>query len=595
MPVEPFEITKLILGLIVLTIPGYLWSFYFSEKLKTAERIVFGFMITLGFLSCLSYILNALFKIKITQTLAIILYLIFSIPIFILFALSAYKYDLSKLKPEKINIKYVWLLGIIIFVFFMTMLPHIINNYYLPFHVDEWIHWSYTRSVIETGQTSFPNPISGAGELATPEIGFHVATANIKFFSGSTYLTIFLLMPSIISVFMALTAFNIGERSKRKYGLEAAFLIAFIPTTCRFLGPSFYVAVTMGLLILIFVIWLAIFKKIQSAILISAFIFFMFIVHPVTALAGSIILLVYSVFLFIDKQYKTGLWTIIFSVVPVIMIYYISTRWEFIIEKFLESLQGEEYIANLPAIWISFNYLSIITWALFIIGAYFSFTRGGSMKRTMSLSSIAFIIIIGLYYHYNYGLPIIYDRAFMYLYLLVVLVAAIGLSEIRRTILDLKKNKKYKSSFLKYKNIENILPIAIGMIIVLTAVPVHMDIGYYQLISEENYDDFIWLEENIEDYRDVNHSYDRAVVNPYEASAFAAITGISVVSSSMHPLYRLDKKDIILSFLKNDCIDTDLLNRYKASIVYKNIFGKCRNNNLTQIRDNIYIYSNLTE
>jgi len=47
MPVEPFEFAKLILGIIIITIPGYLWSYIFSKKLTHSERIMFGFIIGL--------------------------------------------------------------------------------------------------------------------------------------------------------------------------------------------------------------------------------------------------------------------------------------------------------------------------------------------------------------------------------------------------------------------------------------------------------------------------------------------------------------------------------------------------------------------
>ncbi len=82
-------------------------------------------------------------------------------------------------------------------------------------------------------------------------------------------------MPALIGVFLSLTAFVIGQRCQRKFGLEAAFLIAFIPTSVRFLGPSFYVASTLGLLLLLFIIWLGQLKKIQSILLIPVFIFYL--------------------------------------------------------------------------------------------------------------------------------------------------------------------------------------------------------------------------------------------------------------------------------------------------------------------------------
>ena len=44
MPVEAIELVKLIGGIVILTIPGYLWSFLFSKQLTYLERLVFGFL-----------------------------------------------------------------------------------------------------------------------------------------------------------------------------------------------------------------------------------------------------------------------------------------------------------------------------------------------------------------------------------------------------------------------------------------------------------------------------------------------------------------------------------------------------------------------
>ena len=159
------------------------------------------------------------------------------------------------------NKKFLLLAGILLFTTFITFLPHLSNSYFLPFHVDEWVHWSYSRAVMESGSITFANPYTGIGTIANAEIGFHLATSCIKWLSGCNLLTIFLFVTTVIGVFVSLTAFNIGERSKRKFGLESAFLVGCIPTTVRVLGPSFHVAVTLGLLLLIFIMWVGQLKK----------------------------------------------------------------------------------------------------------------------------------------------------------------------------------------------------------------------------------------------------------------------------------------------------------------------------------------------
>jgi len=322
MPVEPFELIKLIACIFVIVIPGYLWSFLFSKHLTRLERFVFGFVFGLGVLTCATFIGNVVFNIEITQTFVVLLFALYATPAFILYGLSIYRFGLPKidLTPIK-DKKFLLLAGILCFILLMMFLPHLSNNYFLPFHVDEWIHWSYSRAVMESGSTTFLNPYTGVGNIADLEIGFHLATTSIRWLSGCNLLTIFLFMPSIIGAFISLIAFNIGERSERKFGLESAFLVGFIPTTVRSLGPSFYVPVALGLLLLIFVIWLGQLKKLQGALLIAAFIWCIFIVHPPTALAGAIIVAIFSVFLVLEKEYKIALLTSVFSVIPIMIAY----------------------------------------------------------------------------------------------------------------------------------------------------------------------------------------------------------------------------------------------------------------------------------
>jgi len=258
-------------------------------------------------------------------------------------------------------------------------------------------------------------------------------------------------------------------------------------------------------------------------------------------------------------------------------------------EWFIASIQGKEYLSSLPPIWVTFEYLGILTWALFVIGVYFSFTRGGSLKRTMSLSAISFIIIIGLYYQYNYGMSIIYDRSFMYLYVFVTLLAGLGLSEIRKSLVELKNKPGFKKHIKNTRNLELAIPISICIVILLIAVPTHMDIGYYQLITEDDYKAFDWIDKNIDNYRDVNHTYDRAAVDPFKASPFSAVTGLYIVSSSMHPLYGYDLRIKMQTFLNNKCVDTSFLDKYKISVVY----GESNNINLTQVYQDVYLYPGL--
>ncbi|MFW6122276.1 MAG: hypothetical protein ACOC80_15445 [Petrotogales bacterium] len=592
MPIETIELVKLIGGIFALIIPGYLWSYLFSENIEPLERFVFGFLLGLGVLCFGPFMLDVVFGLPITQNKILVLLATYTIPIIIMYIVSISKYGLAKPNLNYFkNPKFILLILILAFSVFMISLPHWSDHYFLPFHVDEWIHWSYSKSVIESGSSSFINPYTGGGVVQSLELGFHFIIASINWFTGSNFVTVFVFMPSIIAVFVGLTAFNIGERAERKFGLEAAFLVSFIPTTCRFLGPSFFVPVALGLLFIAFLIWLGALRKLSAALLIPFFIWCTFLIHPPTALAALIIIFSYALLLILEKEYKLTIITIVLSLIPIAMLFLLATRWDYSLQQVIDAFfGGKQFLRyHLPKIWTSFDHLGVVTWILCIVGAYFAFSRGKVIQRTMTISAIVIIMFIGLYDKLNYGLPIFYERGFLFLFLLVAMVAGYGLSEIRK-IVKINSGKIIpKPSIRIPKNIGITVPIFVCILLMTTAVPAHLDIPYYQMIDEEEYRTFTWIQENIDKYRDENHRYDRAAVNPFFASPFSAVTRLYILTSSMHPLHSYSLYPEMKKFLNNQCVNTSFLDKYEISVVY----GKCNNDNLTKIHPNVYLYPGL--
>lgn len=590
MPLELFELFKIIIIIFIITIPGYLWSFLLFKDIKPLERLAFGLILGLGVICCGMLVLDVLFDQPITAIKVFILLIVYTLPVVIWYILYILRSGLPK--PNLMcfkNPKIILLLLILAYSVFMIFLPHWSDNYFLPFHVDEWIHWQYSRMVMETGSSAFTNPYTGSGVTQSLELGFHYITASITWITGATFNSIVVFMPSIIAIFTSIIAFNIGERSERKFGLEAAFLVAFIPTTCRMLGPSFYVAVTMGLLLIIFIIWLGQLRKTIAILLMPFFIWSVFLIHPPTALAAIIISFLFSLLLVLEKEYKLSVLMSGLSLMPIGLVFLLTTRWDYSLQQVIDAFFGGQTFFSeyeLPQIWPSFEHLGIITWILCIIGAYYAFSKGKAIQRTIVLSTIAFIILIGLYDRVGYGLPIMYERSFMYLFLMVALIAGYGIGELRRLLIENREKifpKKYE--FIS-KNIGVITPVFIVLLLVATAVPAHFDIPYYQMIDETDYETFNWLKDNIDSYRDENHPYKTAAVDPFKASPFSTITGLYIVSSSMHPIHGYSLHTEVETFLSNKCVDTNFLERYGISVVY----SSCDNDNLTMIYPNVYLY-----
>ena len=141
MPVETIEFIKLIIGIFIIIIPGYLWSFLFFSNISRLERFVFGFMLGLGVICCGAFVVDVILGMHITPIVIYLLFTIYTIPVLVLYIISIVKTGLPKPKllQHLKNPKILLLILILGFSVFMTFLPHWSDNYYLPFHVDEWI------------------------------------------------------------------------------------------------------------------------------------------------------------------------------------------------------------------------------------------------------------------------------------------------------------------------------------------------------------------------------------------------------------------------------------------------------------------------
>jgi hypothetical protein len=102
------------------------------------------------------------------------------------------------------------------------------------------------------------------------------------------------------------------------------------------------------------------------------------------------------------------------------------------------------------------------------------------------------------------------------------------------------------------------------------------------MIDKKDYEAFVWIKDNVDD------NYQKAILDPWKATAFTVITGKNVFT-------RLQQAPIpntyrAREFLSNGCEDTDFLNNYGISIVYTS--GNCNNPNLIEVSSNIYLLKN---
>ena len=110
-------------------------------------------------------------------------------------------------------------------------------------------------------------------------------------------------------------------------------------------------------------------------------------------------------------------------------------------------------------------------------------------------------------------------------------------------------------------------------------IPVRQDTPYYHMIDEEDYEAFVWIKDN------VGKGYSIAILYPWKATAFTAITGKNIYSRIHNYPTERDKK--AKAFLDDGCTDTNFLRKNGVSIVYSQ--KECDNPDLVEVRENVYL------
>jgi hypothetical protein len=100
------------------------------------------------------------------------------------------------------------------------------------------------------------------------------------------------------------------------------------------------------------------------------------------------------------------------------------------------------------------------------------------------------------------------------------------------------------------------------------------------MINKQDYETFVWVRDNVDD------SYDRAILDPWKATAFVAITG-KYVFTRIHTAPK-DTDKQARDFLSSGCEDNAFLEENDISIVVTQ--EECSNANLTQVHKNVYLF-----
>jgi hypothetical protein len=471
-------------------------------------------------------------------------------------------------------LKLVLILGL---AFYVAFIPH--QGYPYPVHYDEWIHLAHSNVIVEEASAiGMSNPFTGgaAGSGQSLEAGFDLLWATVQQVTGISWLVLFRYFPAVIFMITVLSVYILGRREG--FGWEAALCTCFVLTTVRFLGPGFMVPVALGLLFIPLSLFLVFnLRGWRSYILLFIFTSFLVSAHAYTAV-GLIIILAPYIVLNLRKDFRHSLGTALALVVPflipVLLVWFLWSR-DILLSKLgafftAQPLPGYElpYIPQLPHL---YGYLPTF---LFIVGIFMMARRGKLKDYSLIIAPVLFLLLIGLFVHFQRGISTLYDRSYLYLMLIMGVVGGYGLWKIR----SIRLPEKLKPAFLS-RNLGGFLCLILLIPTVFFSVRSHLDTQYYHMIQEHDYEAFVWIEENIGD------EYDKAILDPWKATAFTAITGKRVYSRVTASLSEGDLR--AYKFFEEHCDDTAFLRKHNISIVYTRL--TCDNPDLVKLREDIYL------
>lgn len=331
----------------------------------------------------------------------------------------------------------------------------------------------------------------------------------------------------------------------------------------------------MGLLFIPLSLFLAFnFKTGWSYLALFIFTCFLLSIHAATAV-GLVIILILYILLNLKGNFKHSLGVTLALAIPFLVPFpWIFTMLLPTAKSLLSPTPLPTYI-DFPGVIQTYGYFPIV---LCLLGTFLLAIRGGKRNYGLILGLLALLVMLVTFFTFHYGVPIMYERGLMYMMLMVSIVAGAGLMGVKKLGLPEKISVRLRAPLIT-QNVGYILCLALIGLTLAMCIPDRQDTSYYHMIDSEDYQAFVWIRENVDD------EYEKAILDPWKATAFAAITQKNIYTR-IHA-YPRDKDREAYAFLRGGCTDTDFLRENGISIVYTRQGSK--NPDLVEVRKNVYL------
>jgi hypothetical protein len=458
--------------------------------------------------------------------------------------------------------------------FYLAFIPH--QAYPYPVHIDDWVHLANAEAIMKAGSVAYTEPFFGRGMVglgSNLELGFQLFWGVFQSISGIDWMTIFRFFPPVLLAVTVLAVYVMARRMG--FGWEAAFFAALVPTTVGILGPAFLVPVAMGLLFVALGIFVAFtFRGWRSYLALFVLTCFLVAIHAPSAICLVIILAPY-VLLNIRGNFRHSLGTGLALAVPFLAPF----PWIFgmlgpTAGRLLTQQPLPDFI-DFPMVIKTFGYIPV---ALCLLGTLTLAFKGGRRNYGLVLGFLALLLMLVIFYVFHYGVSIMYERGLMFMMLMTGILAGAGLMAVRKVRWPAWLHPPaWAGRATRYLS----WTAAAGLVAatLFIGIPARSSLPYYHMIDTAEYRDFVWIRDN------VDAGYDRAILDPWKATPFAALTG-KYVYTRIHA-YPTGTDVAASRFLSEGCTDTAFLRKNDISIVYTR--GKVNNPDLTEVREGVYL------
>ena len=499
------------------------------------------------------------------------------------------------------------IVALLLLAFSVGMGPH--WNYRYPLHVDEWFAMGYSQSTLSDGSLQYTNPY-GPGTISyRQEMGFHLVLGFLKATTGLSWIGLYRLAPGILMALLVFMVYALGRRDG--YGWAAALFVLLIPTSIRTLGLTFLVPVSAAMVFvpatLLVLHRLESEDRGQSLWLLLILIGGTLLVYPPAEGIVTALVVLYLAAFVIEalaaRRYRaagnlTGA-IVIRMLIPIIVLgIWLPSLSRTTLQ---ESVAGGETLKMVN--YLGFNAGFFEAFGLIAVAIFFCGALAFILSRRYGLRTYILPVFVGLlllflnivYPRYQLGPEIIYERGWLYLGLFMAILAGYGVAYYFRSAPALTKKASNLLPHLR-PNLLHAVIIFVGIAVIAAAMTTGLVnkereqyAGYYHMIDDQVYADFVWLGQ----YTIPEHKV--VMMEPSLAWAYPPIAGPgNTVPGAASAPFRSEWTDQVRKAIATSDVDIEWLKQQSVSVLYTRLPGsqkytQLEKTYLSEIRPGVYL------